>query len=253
MSLPECRICLESTGALISVCECKGYSGYVHAECIEKWIHESGRGSCEICQSGFKTTTKHRSSRYCCRQFLNHSISWSIPTDLLTKQFECTVTLSLSQLIMYFLYGYDQYMVVTLINSFVACLLILSTFCTCTYESRFYVQNFALRLIFTAMSIRFLFVILGYMDMATLTNSCVNCGSILSGCRWTCKEELEYSRRVLSQLDSIVYQSIFFVGTFMFVKIAADIIISSKVLKIQANEIASSVAEGEDQPLISEV
>ena len=32
-----CRICLEEGGDLISPCACKGTTGYVHSECLEKW------------------------------------------------------------------------------------------------------------------------------------------------------------------------------------------------------------------------
>lgn len=55
----ECRICLESSGNLISVCDCKGSCKYVHKECIETWIknfHEDDirYNKCEICKSNYK-------------------------------------------------------------------------------------------------------------------------------------------------------------------------------------------------------
>ena len=252
MSKPECRICLENTGKLLTVCECKGYSGYVHAECIEKWIRESGRDTCEICQAEFKMTTKHVTSMYCCSQCIHRFVSLNIPSDLLAKQIETSTVLSLCQVILYLLYSYEQYTVISLINTCIACFLIFITFCTCKYESRFYVQNFALRIISIFMFIRIVFVMVGYMDMSTLVNSCVECHFIHDNCSWTCKRDMQYGKQILTQLDSIVFQSIFFVGTFIFVKIVADVVISSKVLKIEANEDDGESPREEVQPLISE-
>ena len=254
MSTPECRICLETKGTLISVCKCKGYSGYVHAECIEKWIRESGRDHCEICQEEFQTTTKHVTSEYCCNLFLKNMLSRPVPLDLQSKQLECSTFLVLSQIILYLIHGYGSYIVVTLIISFMTCFITLSVFCTCSYESRFYVQNFALRLVFILMIVRFVFVTLAYMDMNTIYNSCTNCISIMDRCSWTCKEDLEYGKKIISQLDSIVYHSLFLVGTFIVIKVVADGIISSKVTKVKSNQSESENAtEIENEPLITEV
>lgn len=43
-------------GPLISVCKCRGTVGLVHADCLEKWLTESGHTRCELC--GYKYTTK---------------------------------------------------------------------------------------------------------------------------------------------------------------------------------------------------
>jgi len=56
---PECRICLESSGNLIDVCDCKGSCKYVHKECIETWIKNFHNddiryNKCEICKSNYK-------------------------------------------------------------------------------------------------------------------------------------------------------------------------------------------------------
>lgn len=45
-----CRICLESDGTLISPCACKGTAGYIHEDCLLKWINESESYECEICK-----------------------------------------------------------------------------------------------------------------------------------------------------------------------------------------------------------
>ncbi|XP_011639920.1 E3 ubiquitin-protein ligase MARCH2-like [Pogonomyrmex barbatus] len=39
-------------GPLISPCKCRGTVGLVHAECLERWLTESGRARCELC--GYK-------------------------------------------------------------------------------------------------------------------------------------------------------------------------------------------------------
>tara|TARA_Y100001970_G_scaffold272323_1_gene368882 strand:- start:1026 stop:1457 length:432 start_codon:yes stop_codon:yes gene_type:complete len=54
----ECRICLEPSGNLIVVCECKGSCEYVHKECIETWINHFNdndirHNKCEICKSDY--------------------------------------------------------------------------------------------------------------------------------------------------------------------------------------------------------
>tara|TARA_B100001559_G_C16424364_1_gene586639 strand:- start:10 stop:570 length:561 start_codon:yes stop_codon:yes gene_type:complete len=47
-----CRICLED-GDTISVCQCKGTQGFVHKECIQKWIDISQKDHCELCRAKF--------------------------------------------------------------------------------------------------------------------------------------------------------------------------------------------------------
>ncbi|XP_011694313.1 PREDICTED: E3 ubiquitin-protein ligase MARCH2-like [Wasmannia auropunctata] len=39
-------------GPLISACKCRGTVALVHAECLERWLTESGRARCELC--GYK-------------------------------------------------------------------------------------------------------------------------------------------------------------------------------------------------------
>ena len=57
-NLPECRICLESEGELISVCGCNGTTKFVHKECIENWINRFTRDhpnhyKCQICNEKY--------------------------------------------------------------------------------------------------------------------------------------------------------------------------------------------------------
>lgn len=46
----SCRICLEESGTFIHPCRCKGSAGYVHSDCLQKWIDESKSDKCEICK-----------------------------------------------------------------------------------------------------------------------------------------------------------------------------------------------------------
>ena len=55
----ECRICLEPSGNLISICECKGTCQFVHEECITRWINRFSINNkkhhvCQICNSNYK-------------------------------------------------------------------------------------------------------------------------------------------------------------------------------------------------------
>ncbi|KOX73105.1 E3 ubiquitin-protein ligase MARCH3 [Melipona quadrifasciata] len=43
-------------GPLISACKCRGTVALVHAECLERWLTESGHSRCELC--GYKYATK---------------------------------------------------------------------------------------------------------------------------------------------------------------------------------------------------
>lgn len=53
-----CRICLEDTGELITPCNCKGTSAYVHDACLTKWLELSERDTCEICHEKLVKTEK---------------------------------------------------------------------------------------------------------------------------------------------------------------------------------------------------
>lgn len=71
--LPECRICLESHGNLISVCACKGTCEFVHEECIVEWIqqfpeeHEKYK-NCEICKSEYNLVLVDLKNKYCTKK-----------------------------------------------------------------------------------------------------------------------------------------------------------------------------------------
>ncbi|XP_076678255.1 E3 ubiquitin-protein ligase MARCHF3 [Andrena cerasifolii] len=66
-------------GPLISACKCRGTVALVHAECLERWLTESGHTRCELC--GYKYATK---------RVLRHNILRSIViwfnTVIVTRQ-----------------------------------------------------------------------------------------------------------------------------------------------------------------------
>ena len=61
--LQTCRICLES-GKLITPCNCKGSSEFVHETCLSKWIISKNNPSlfysCEICLGKIRFRYKKR-------------------------------------------------------------------------------------------------------------------------------------------------------------------------------------------------
>lgn len=59
-----CRICLENIPEnLISPCNCKGTSAYIHESCLKKWIMLNYKSNsdlkCEICGHEYKLITKY--------------------------------------------------------------------------------------------------------------------------------------------------------------------------------------------------
>ncbi|CAL7942465.1 unnamed protein product [Xylocopa violacea] len=58
-----CRICHDVSQQLpvINPCKCKGTMGAIHLKCLERWLEESNRNSCELCGHRFYIT---RTPRY---------------------------------------------------------------------------------------------------------------------------------------------------------------------------------------------
>ncbi|XP_029050796.1 E3 ubiquitin-protein ligase MARCHF3-like isoform X1 [Osmia bicornis bicornis] len=59
----QCRICYDSTQQLpiIYPCKCKGTMGAIHLKCLEHWLEESNRNSCELCGHQYEV---RRTPRY---------------------------------------------------------------------------------------------------------------------------------------------------------------------------------------------
>jgi len=54
---PYCRICFEGPTKdepLFQPCDCKGSVAYVHHSCLSKWVSDSHRMVCELCQGNFR-------------------------------------------------------------------------------------------------------------------------------------------------------------------------------------------------------
>ncbi|KAF7382527.1 hypothetical protein HZH68_015446 [Vespula germanica] len=66
-------------GPLISACKCRGTVGLVHADCLEKWLTESGHSRCELC--GYKYVTKRIPRHNIC-----HSVLIWFKTVVATRQ-----------------------------------------------------------------------------------------------------------------------------------------------------------------------
>lgn len=65
----ECRICLQDDQVLIEPCDCKGFSAYCHAECLNKWRLSFPKGHakrthCEICISEYNLPEPPRSRKH---------------------------------------------------------------------------------------------------------------------------------------------------------------------------------------------
>lgn len=68
-----CRICQDgnSLEPLLNACDCSGSIGLVHAMCLEKWLSQSARESCELCQYEFKTVKRVKNfQQFVCRNDL---------------------------------------------------------------------------------------------------------------------------------------------------------------------------------------
>ncbi|KAI4497456.1 hypothetical protein M0802_007467 [Mischocyttarus mexicanus] len=59
----HCRICYDSSQQfpIVYPCKCKGTMGAVHVKCLEHWLEESNRNSCELCGHVFQV---ERTPRY---------------------------------------------------------------------------------------------------------------------------------------------------------------------------------------------
>ncbi|KAF7993793.1 hypothetical protein HCN44_010400 [Aphidius gifuensis] len=61
-----CRICHHSDTSsepLVSPCRCKGTLAHIHLSCLERWLNESSRNHCELCQHIYEAI---KTPRYRC-------------------------------------------------------------------------------------------------------------------------------------------------------------------------------------------
>ena len=61
---PICNICRqeESIKNLLSPCDCKGTGGYVHFDCIKRWIEISGNDRCKACNVIYRKLNMQKKS-----------------------------------------------------------------------------------------------------------------------------------------------------------------------------------------------
>ncbi|CAG9770645.1 unnamed protein product [Ceutorhynchus assimilis] len=59
---PSCRICQTNTPneRLISPCNCKGTLAFIHLSCLERWLNQSGRNFCELCNFRYEAIETQR-------------------------------------------------------------------------------------------------------------------------------------------------------------------------------------------------
>ena len=68
--MPDCRICLESddVGNLISPCNCRGSSQWVHPECLNEWRNRNTNAisnrQCEICLFNYIISSSERKETF---------------------------------------------------------------------------------------------------------------------------------------------------------------------------------------------
>merc|ERR1712124_31493 len=91
-SLLSCRICQDgnSLEPLVNACDCSGSIGLVHAICLEKWLSQSARDSCELCQYEFETVKKQKN--FC--QFLTRADLPSIEKHYILADTACFIVLT---------------------------------------------------------------------------------------------------------------------------------------------------------------
>ena len=52
--MPQCRICYEEDGILLTPCRCRGSIAYIHKECLLSEIQFSLKNECTICNETYK-------------------------------------------------------------------------------------------------------------------------------------------------------------------------------------------------------
>ncbi|TKR87427.1 hypothetical protein L596_011827 [Steinernema carpocapsae] len=53
-----CRICQSETGQMVRPCACAGTMGDIHETCLNTWVQQSQKDTCEICKERYAKTGK---------------------------------------------------------------------------------------------------------------------------------------------------------------------------------------------------
>ena len=65
----QCRICLDSDGQLLKVCNCSGSIEFVHLKCIKTWINtfsvrDRNHSFCELCNTKYQLSINIKEKKY---------------------------------------------------------------------------------------------------------------------------------------------------------------------------------------------
>lgn len=101
-----CRICFENDGILISPCECRGESKWIHEKCLTRWRTsaplEESSSRCEICLTDYNIPIRISLCRYV------HDLCWDICIPIFQSFFYLNVILSLLGAVTYLVYAIDS-------------------------------------------------------------------------------------------------------------------------------------------------
>ena len=112
----ECRICLETDETVIRPCLCKGTAGGVHNKCLEKWLEESGKNSCEICRADY-----HRESvcSYQPWKYIKNYCNLSVPMDFQTIHKKMAVQIFFLTCVSFCIVPVTAYMLTSVISTMI--------------------------------------------------------------------------------------------------------------------------------------
>lgn len=221
----HCRICLEEEGTLIYPCLCKGSTGGMHRECLEKWVAESGSEICEICHEPY---AKHEqcgcniplwASKCCTLQ----------PRSIVERALmACTGPHVFFGGLMMFITPIDNYIFVSSIKSvaLIVCLVLIQIYHS---DVPFFVYKVAVvwQLVYLV-----LFCVIGAIRADTMTDSCNDqCYKLFHKyCNDECAVAMYYERKTKKVDQACLLEAVTF-GTLLLVKTLVDCCTNMKVVK----------------------
>ena len=112
----ECRICLETDATVIRPCFCKGTAGGVHNKCLEKWLEESGKNSCEICRAEY-----HRESvcSYEPWKYMKNYCNYSLPTPFIPVHRKMAAQIFFLTCVSFCITNVNAYMLTSVISTMI--------------------------------------------------------------------------------------------------------------------------------------
>lgn len=221
----HCRICLDEEGTLIYPCACKGSTGGMHRECLEKWVLESGSEICEICNEPY-----NKEERCGCNMTLwfNNCCTLKPTSRIESSLMACMAPHFVFGGVMLFVTPIDQYVFVSSMKTLA---LILSLIMIQLYHSDvpWFVYKVA-----TLWQIIYLvlFCVVGAVRADTMTDTCSDQCYKLS--RHYCDEFCPVSQYYIKKtkmIDQSCFLELCTFGVILVVKIMVDCCINMKVVK----------------------